>query len=101
MYGKAYAYALSGRRDEAKAAISQLQQAHDADRIGPYDYAILYAALGDKEMAFQQLKKIGPTRFNMARLRFDPELDLLRTDARFDECVRDVDRMRLETESQR
>jgi DNA-binding winged helix-turn-helix (wHTH) protein/TolB-like protein/Tfp pilus assembly protein PilF len=101
LQGKAYAYALSGRRDEAKAAISQLQRSKDGNRIGRYDYAVLYAALGDKDIAFQYLEGISPTRFNMARLRTDPELDSLRTDVRFDERVRDIDRIRSQNETQR
>jgi tetratricopeptide (TPR) repeat protein len=101
LQGKAYVYALSGRHGEAMAAISQLQRSKDGDRISRCDYAILYAALGDREMAFQYLEKISPTRYALAKLKFDPQLDSLRNDARFDERVRDIDRIRSQNESQR
>jgi len=89
--GKAYVYALSGRKQEALAAIKQLGPQKDGPEISPYDLAVLYAALGDKDTAFAYLGKIVPRRFNLAKLKFDPELDSLRGEARFDEIVKYID----------
>ena len=86
--GKAYVYALAGRKQEALAAIKQLEPQKDKVRISYYDLAVLYAALGDKDRAFAYLGKIIPRRFNIAKLKFDPELDPLRGEARFDEIVK-------------
>jgi DNA-binding winged helix-turn-helix (wHTH) protein/TolB-like protein/Flp pilus assembly protein TadD len=89
--GKAYVYALVGRKEEARAAIKQLESAKDGPGISYYVLAVLYAALGDKDTAFKYLGKIVPRRFNLAKLRFDPQLDLLRGEARFAEIVNYID----------
>ena len=81
--GKAYVYGLAGRKEEARAAIKQLESAKEGGELSYYDIAVLYGALGDKDTAFRYLRKIVPRRFNLAKLRFDPELDALRGDPRF------------------
>ena len=89
--GKAYVYALAGRKEEARAAIKQLESAKDGPAISYYDFAVLHAALGDKETAFKYLGRIVPRRFNLAKLKFDPQLDGLRGEARFNEIVNYID----------
>ena len=90
--GRAYVYALAGRKEEARAAIKQLESTKDGQAVTYYDIAVLYGALGDKDTAFQFLGKIVPRRFNLAKLRFDPQLDVLRGDPRFVEIVNYIDR---------
>jgi len=89
--GKAYVYALAGRKEEARAAIKQLESPREVPVISYYDFAVLYAALGDKDTAFKYLGRIVPRRFNLARLKFDPQLDVLRGEARFKEIVNYID----------
>lgn len=69
-----YAYARSGRRDEAeKLAIG----------LSPLQQAVIFAGLGDKERTLEALDRmavVGPVR--MGSILSLPELDLLRGDLR-------------------
>jgi DNA-binding winged helix-turn-helix (wHTH) protein/TolB-like protein/Tfp pilus assembly protein PilF len=92
---RAYAFAAAARRDEALAIVSELQRANDRDEpVPPYNYAIIYAHLGDKDKAFEWLKKGTLSRSARAMLRFDPEMDPLRGDPRYAEILsaRDAER---------
>jgi DNA-binding winged helix-turn-helix (wHTH) protein/TolB-like protein/Tfp pilus assembly protein PilF len=81
--GKVYAYAAAGRRGEALRILSRLLRSKDRERISNYDYAILYAAMGDKDAAFGCLEKLIHDRSTTAMLKYDPQLDPLRNDQRF------------------
>ena len=76
-----YALGLAGRTADARQRLSELRQSISEKQITPYDYVVLYAALGDKDKAFEWLEKVDIKGFG--RLKFDPELDLLRGDVRF------------------
>jgi DNA-binding winged helix-turn-helix (wHTH) protein/TolB-like protein/lipoprotein NlpI len=76
-----YTLGLAGRTADARQMLSELRQSISENQITPYDYVILYAALGDKDKAFEWLEKVDIKGFG--RLKFDPELDLLRGDVRF------------------
>ena len=76
-----FALGLAGRTADAKQKLSQLQKSISEKQITPYDYVVLYSALGDKDKAFEWLEKVDVKGYG--RLKFDPELDLLRGDVRF------------------
>jgi len=80
-------YAISERRAEALEIAGTLQ----SDSSPPsYGLAILYAGLGDKELAFRWLERAHAERsaFNLMTLAVDPRLDPLRSDARFSNLLR-------------
>ena len=52
-----------------------------------YDIAALYGVIGDKATAFEYLQKLSNTRFMNAMLKYDPKLDSLRTDKRFEDML--------------
>ncbi|HEX8071477.1 MAG TPA: winged helix-turn-helix domain-containing protein [Pyrinomonadaceae bacterium] len=79
------AYAYAGRRAEAEQVLKDLLQS-PAQPI-PYSYATAYAALGDKDNAFAALAQEKPTRFRLATYKYDPFLDPLRTDPRFQQLL--------------
>lgn len=85
---KLQTHAAMGRRREAQRILLDLRRSENQDVVSPYSYAIMYGAVGEKDEAFTWLEKISDTRFNRARLRFDPALDPLRDDPRFAECLR-------------
>ena len=71
-----YAYAVSGRREEAEKLALQLSQK-------PLQQALIFAGLGDKERTLEALGRVagvGPVR--MASILSLPELALLRGDPR-------------------
>jgi DNA-binding winged helix-turn-helix (wHTH) protein/TolB-like protein/Tfp pilus assembly protein PilF len=85
--GKAYVYASSGKRDATLQELSKLQKESPA-HVGPLNVVILYGMIGDKDTAFELLDKIDPVPFVLARLKFDPDLDPLRGDQKFDEYLK-------------
>jgi len=58
------------------------------EKVGPLVHARIYGALGDKDKAFGWLEKININRFSVAALKYDPQLDPLRADARFGEFLK-------------
>ncbi|MEK6333679.1 MAG: winged helix-turn-helix domain-containing protein [Acidobacteriota bacterium] len=85
---RALAYGLSGRRELALKAIAVIEHSRDKGRFMRYDFAALYGAIGDKETAFRYLQQVSNTRFMNAMLKYDPKLDSLRTDQRFEDMFR-------------
>jgi DNA-binding winged helix-turn-helix (wHTH) protein/TolB-like protein/Flp pilus assembly protein TadD len=79
---RAYAYAVAGRREEALRAFAELQKLSGTTGA-PYNYARIYGALGEKDKAFEWLEKIDLTRVIIAWLKYDSQLDVLRSDPRF------------------
>jgi TolB-like protein/Tfp pilus assembly protein PilF len=84
-----YAYAKSGRRQEAEAVLKQWKEIGKAKYVTNYWLAIVYAALGEKEAAFAELEKAYQAHdWFFQRLRVDPFMDPLRDDPRFKDLVR-------------
>jgi hypothetical protein len=80
-------YGLSDRPDEAKRLFLELSRSKDFETIRSLDLAVLYASIGDREKAFEVLEmvRIGPG--GIARLKYEPDFDLLRSDPRFAKLV--------------
>ena len=88
-----HAYAESDRRDEAIKIINELSERSKNEYISPYDVAIIYVGLRDKEHALEQLAKAYEDRAGwMINLNVDPIFDPIRSDPRF---VQLVHRMKL------
>lgn len=86
-----HAYAMSGERGEALAILNKLTMSKEY--VSPAGLAVLYAALGDKEMAFESLERAYVTHDSQLQyLKVDPRCDSLRSDPRFADLLR---RMRL------
>ena len=85
----ARAYALSGRRADALRTLDQLLNLSKRVQVSKYAIATVYIALGDKDQAIARLQQAYAERsFMIAGMRVDPELDSLRSDARFQDLVR-------------
>ena len=82
-----HAYAAAGRRDEALKIIEQLKTLIAQQRyVSPYSIALIYAGLGEKDMAFEWLDRAHNERDeSYIHLKVDPRLDDLRSDPRFTE----------------
>jgi serine/threonine protein kinase/Flp pilus assembly protein TadD len=79
-----YVYAVSGRPDKARQVITQLNELSIHRYVPPYNIAVIYVGLGDKDLAFQWLEKAyGEHDPSLALLKVAPWLDSLREDPRF------------------
>jgi len=82
-------YALSGRKDEALALLSDLRKIAQTAYVPPTDFARLYAALGDPDRAIAELEKAYEIRDgDMFMLNELSYFDPLRDDPRFQEIIR-------------
>jgi serine/threonine protein kinase/tetratricopeptide (TPR) repeat protein len=81
----AWAYALSGQRDRALEIIRELTQRSRREYVAPFQLAVAYAGLGDKDRALAWLERGATMRdpAGILSLLADPLLDPLRSDARF------------------
>ncbi len=89
-------YAVSGNKGEAEKVLEQLKELKQLSKrrfVPSAETAIIYAALGKKDQAFEWLDRAYEDRSErLSWLKVDPELDSLRSDPRFAELMR---RMRL------
>jgi len=85
----ASAYASAGNQEEAQKILEELQ-AHSKDKyVSHYNYAIIYAALGDTDQAISSLEKAFDEKSSMlVWIKVDPNLDSLRSDPRFSALLR-------------
>jgi TolB-like protein/DNA-binding winged helix-turn-helix (wHTH) protein/Flp pilus assembly protein TadD len=81
----AYAYAVSGRKEEATKIVKDLEAQHNP--AVDADIALVYEGLGDQNQAMAWLNKAYDSRFNPSIL-LRPAFDPLRSDARFSDLLR-------------
>ena len=86
----------AGRKPEADSMMPKILELATAGKVDPYNIALLYAARGEKEPAFEWFAKALETDPMMDRLiRYDPQLDALRSDTRFAALLRQHNRASL------
>ncbi len=83
----AYVLAAAGDREEAVAILSRARQ----DGSAPFNIARAYVALNQPDSAFAWLRR-SPWQWPHRANRFDPALDPLRADPRFEELSARVER---------
>ena len=85
-------YAKSGRRGFWLKSLEWLKEEQAKQPyIAPIHLALTYAALGEKDQAFEWLEKVYAERSGwMAHLKVDPRFDSLRSDPRFADLLRRV-----------
>ena len=85
-----YAYARSGRRNEANAIISRFKEISRTQYVISFYIATIYAGLDEDEKAFAELETAFQERdWRMsALLKVEPMLDPLRDDPRFKEMLK-------------
>ena len=87
-----HTYVLSGRRDEALSVLEEMKEMQaEHKHVSSYHFAIIHAALGERDEALEWLEKSFLAREEaLVWLKVDPRLDTLRTDARFIDLQRRV-----------
>jgi TolB-like protein/Flp pilus assembly protein TadD len=87
----AHAYALAGRKDEARTILGEIQERSKRAYVPSYFSALVYAGLGDQDRAFEWLERAYQERSTvLAYLQLDPRLADLRGDPRFSDLLRRV-----------
>ncbi|HEV8370546.1 MAG TPA: winged helix-turn-helix domain-containing protein [Pyrinomonadaceae bacterium] len=92
----AHAYAKSRKRNKALKVLNELLEASNetvqaapAINVSPHSIAEIYAALGQKDLAFDWLNRAYDQRdMQLVSLRVNPTLDPLRDDPRFRDLLR-------------
>ena len=85
---RAHSHGVAGNSELGSRIVSNIRHSKDQNLIPAYDYAALYAAIGNEDTAFQYLKKARPSRLVNASLRSDPQWDSLRGDKRFEDLLK-------------
>jgi DNA-binding winged helix-turn-helix (wHTH) protein/TolB-like protein/Tfp pilus assembly protein PilF len=81
---RAQALVLSGQREAARAELDRVLELSKKRYVAAYDVALIYAALGDRENAFQWLERAIEDRSTpVSFLARDPALAALHGDPRF------------------
>jgi TolB-like protein/Tfp pilus assembly protein PilF len=86
------AYARNGQKDEAEKILARLKEEAKSRYVSPYAWALLYAGLGDKNRAIDELERAyqtGDTNYLFV-IKTDPSLEDLRGDPRFEALVQKV-----------
>jgi TolB-like protein/DNA-binding winged helix-turn-helix (wHTH) protein/Tfp pilus assembly protein PilF len=79
-----YAYAVSGRRDEAEKTLAQLIESSKKRYVSPLDMAMIYVGLDDKDQAFAWLEKACEQHATyLLFIKVDPRYSSLYSDSRF------------------
>ena len=89
MANLAYAYAISGRKEEAITIVKDLEDQQSQHSSTDADIALIYVGLGDGDQAMIWLNKAYQARFNPSIL-LRPAFDSLRSDARFQDLLRRI-----------
>ncbi len=90
--GLGHAYAASGNKAEAQKVLDHLKELSSHSYVAPYNVAVIYVGLGEKDEAFAWLNRAYEERsYTLAEyLTTDARLDTLHSDPRFAELVRRI-----------
>jgi eukaryotic-like serine/threonine-protein kinase len=94
VYGAAalgFAYGKTGRLDDARAILRELDQRSTPERpIPPFEKALVYIGMGDRDAAFPLLERAFQDQFGqlLIYVAVDPVYDDLRADPRYADLVR-------------
>jgi tetratricopeptide (TPR) repeat protein len=86
----AYAYAVAGRRREALKILDEQKKLAQQRYVSPFNFAIIYTGLGDKDRAFEYLSKAVDehVRLIAREIKVRPRFDSLRSDPRYPVLLR-------------
>ena len=86
-----HAYAVAGNRREAEKVLQTLSERAKKSYVSPFDLALIYTALGEKDKAFALLDKaVAEHSTFLVYSKWEPRLDPLRSDPRFQDLLRRI-----------
>jgi TolB-like protein/DNA-binding winged helix-turn-helix (wHTH) protein/Flp pilus assembly protein TadD len=89
--GLAHAYAVAGRRSDAETVLQGLLERARRSYVSPFDIALIYTALGQKDTAFAWMTKAVAERSTwLVYSKWEPRLDPLRSEPRFQDLLRRI-----------
>lgn len=87
--GVAAVYGIAGKDVDANGVLGGLMEVSKRRYVSPYNIAVIYAGLNDKDHAFKWLQRAYEARsFAMTQLKVDTILDNLRSDPRFKDLLK-------------
>ena len=87
----AFAYGIVGRKNDAMAVISELEQSSGRQYVSPFNLAIAYAGLKETEATIKWLLKAYEQHAStVSIIKIDPAFDFLRSDPRFIDLQRKI-----------
>jgi TolB-like protein/DNA-binding winged helix-turn-helix (wHTH) protein/Tfp pilus assembly protein PilF len=88
---KAYIRAASGDKAQAEKALTDLTEFSRHNYISPFDFALYYAAVGNRDLALKYLDKAYRAHdTRLVSIEVNPGLDTIRSEPRFREIERGV-----------
>jgi len=86
-----YTYAVSGRKGEAERELKKLLRLSKKQYVSPYEIALIYVGLGEKDIALTLLEKAVDDRsWESICLQVEPKFDQFRSDSRFLDLVQRI-----------
>ena len=86
-----HAYAFAGNRRDAEKVLQTLSDRAKKSYVSPFDLALIYTALGEKDKAFALLNKaVAEHSTFLVYTKWEPRLDPLRSDPRFQDLLRRI-----------
>ena len=86
-----HVYATAGRRKDARNILQSIAEQCSRTYVSPYQSALVHAGLDDNDKAIDDLEKAFAERsLSAPTLRFDPRLNNLRAEPRFQDFARRV-----------
>ncbi len=83
-----YAFAVSGKKSEARKVLDDLKRRSSQGYVDPYYLTEVYAGLGDKDQTFMWLERAYQDRSSwLVYLKTDPIFNTLRSDPRFQDLM--------------
>ena len=84
-----HVYAVAGRTNDASRILEEMQKKSETGYVSPYDMAIVYAGMGDKDRAFAWLEKAYRERNgSIPMLKVDYFFNSIKDDARFSDLLK-------------
>jgi TolB-like protein/Tfp pilus assembly protein PilF len=90
--GLAITYARMGKTAEARNILNEFLKRSERQYVSPDEIALIYASLGEKDLAFSWLDRAYEARsaFLITGIQGSPNYDPLRSDPRFDALLRKI-----------
>ena len=84
-----YALAVAGRKDEARTLLRDLQKRAATSYVPPYDVAVIYTGLDERDAAFEWLERARQEKDSrLVTIKVHPRFKKLRPDPRYQQLLR-------------